>query len=153
MSMTRGELATDEQVQVFRSAAGFSPVMDGERIRAGLAAVGMHRVPLTDTGVLVVLQVLDAAMDALGPSDRSRIARAFTNRYGNEISHEDAPELTPKEWGVLRALADGHGTDGAATVIGVGRRTVSTHIESMLRKLNAKDRTQAVAEAFRRGML
>lgn len=149
----RGELATDEQVQTFRQAAGFSPVMDGERIRAGLAAVARRRAPLTDTGVLVVLQVLDAAMDALDAADRSRVARAFTNRYGNEISHPDAPDLTAKEWAVLRALADGVGTGGAARVAGVGVRTVSTHIESLLKKLGAHDRTHAVAEAYRRGML
>ena len=144
---------TDGQVDAFRRGALLGPSFDPERIRAGLAAVSRFRVPLTDIGVLVVLQILDAAMDALHVNDRSRVARAFLNRYGNEVSHDDAPQLTPKEWQVLRALAGGSGTEGAARVAGIGVRTVSTHIASLMTKLNASDRTHMVAEAFRRGML
>lgn len=149
----RGEQFTDGQVDAFRHGAGLSNVFQAERIRAGLAAVGRVRVPLSDLGVLVVLQILDAAMDALHPDDRSRVARAFVNRYGNEIATPGAPQLTPKEWQVLRALADGSGTEGAAKVIGAGARTVSTYIGNLMTKLDARNRTHAVAEAFRRGML
>lgn len=144
---------SDDQVATFRQAAGLSPVFADERIRAGLAAVNVRRTPLTDGGVLVVLQVLDAAMDALNECDRARVARSFTNKYGNELSNADAPDLAPREWRTLRLLAIGKKTDEISQEMNAGVRTINTYIANLLMKLNANNRTHAVAEAYRRGML
>lgn len=103
--------------------------------------------------VTMMLNVLDAAMDALTGQDRSRVARAFVHKYGSKISDDDAPTLTATQWRVLRALADGYSTQQCVFRLGMAYRTISFHIEQITRKLNANNRTHAVAEAFRRGML
>lgn len=152
MSTTRGEIS-DGTVEAFRQASGLTMVMSAERIRNGLAAVAERPTAASDMGVIVALQVVDAAMSALSSADRARVARAFVKKYAGATANPDAPELSPKQWAVLRSLAAGHGTAGTARVLGVGARTVSQHIERMMDKFGARDRTQIVAEAFRRGML
>lgn len=103
--------------------------------------------------VFTVLTMLDAAMDSLNEDERAKVARAFANKYGNEISHDNAPTLTPMEWRVLRLLAEGETTIGVGLRAHMGDRTVGTHIASMSRKFGVKNRHGLVAEAFRRGML
>lgn len=105
------------------------------------------------TPVFVALCMLDAAMDSLSEREREQVARAFTNKYGNEISHDAAPDFTAEEWKVLRLLADGETTLGIGIRAHKGERTVSTHMRSMMLKMNAKSRAHLIAEAFRKGML
>ena len=67
--------------------------------------------------------------------------------------HMSASELTPRETEVLRLVADGKPNKGIATALFISEGTVKTHINSLLRKLDAADRTQAVTVALRRGIL
>jgi DNA-binding NarL/FixJ family response regulator len=101
----------------------------------------------------MMLNIIDAAMDALNDTDRARVARAFANKYANEVTHPDAPDLTTEQWKVLRCLADGMSTTEMSKHLGAGRRTIETYIHALIGKLNVANRTHAVAEAFRRGML
>ena len=59
--------------------------------------------------------------------------------------------LTPRERSVLRLLADGHTTREIATLLSISVSTVRSHVEHILRKLNAHSRLEAVAIARRLG--
>jgi DNA-binding NarL/FixJ family response regulator len=61
--------------------------------------------------------------------------------------------LSERELDVLRLLANGMTNKDVAATLFISRATVKSHIENILRKLEASDRAAAVAEGFRRGLL
>jgi DNA-binding NarL/FixJ family response regulator len=61
--------------------------------------------------------------------------------------------LSDREHEVLRLLSDGMTNKDVAAALFISRATVKSHIENILRKLEASDRAAAVAEGFRRGLL
>lgn len=68
-----------------------------------------------------------------------------------------APEagspLTPRELEVLRLIADGLGNKEIAAALDVSVGTVKLHVQEILVKLQAADRTQAAVKALRQGLL
>lgn len=61
--------------------------------------------------------------------------------------------LTERERGVLRLIADGLSTKQIARSLFITERTVKFHVTSILAKLGADTRAQAVALAVQRGLL
>ncbi len=61
--------------------------------------------------------------------------------------------LSPRELSVLHLMAGGLKTEQIAVELKVAVGTVRTHIAQLYRKLDVNDRSAAVAEAMRRGML
>jgi DNA-binding NarL/FixJ family response regulator len=61
--------------------------------------------------------------------------------------------LSQREHEVLRLIADGLENQAIANVLFVSVETIRTHVKSILRKLSSRDRTHAVAVAFRSGVL
>ncbi|WP_020016163.1 response regulator [Promicromonospora sukumoe] len=64
-----------------------------------------------------------------------------------------APALTPREREVLALVAQGMTNAEIATALVVGVETVRTHVASVLGKLRARDRTQAVVLGYRAGLV
>lgn len=61
--------------------------------------------------------------------------------------------LTNRELTVLQELSNGRSTKEVAQQMFVSEETVKTHLKQVFKKLNVRDRTEAVAEAFRRGLV
>lgn len=57
--------------------------------------------------------------------------------------------LTPREREVVLWLARGKSAEDIATILRISRRTVEAHAQSVIQKLGASNRTQAVAIALR----
>ena len=64
-------------------------------------------------------------------------------------THARSERLTKREREVLQLLADGLRQGDIAERLFISQRTVGTHIENILRKLDVQSQTQAVALAFR----
>ena len=62
-------------------------------------------------------------------------------------------ELTPRELDVLALLAEGASNKGIARQLGISVHTAKFHVGSILDKLDATGRTDAVAHAARRGVI
>jgi len=62
-------------------------------------------------------------------------------------------ELSPRELQVLRCIADGRSNKEISQELNISLSTVKTHIEDVLRKLSASDRTQAAVKALKKGLL
>ena len=69
---------------------------------------------------------------------------------GDEPEPED---LTPRQQEVLRLLAQGQQNKEIAAALHISERTAKFHVEAVLRRLGAGNRTEAAAIAARRGLL
>jgi DNA-binding NarL/FixJ family response regulator len=61
--------------------------------------------------------------------------------------------LTPRELEVLSLLAQGLGNRVIARALDISVHTAKYHVASLLAKLGARSRTEAVAQAIRRGLV
>ena len=69
----------------------------------------------------------------------------------------DSPEedrvITKREEEVLQLIADGCSTPEVADQLYISQKTVKNHLASIYQKLDARDRTQAVLQAVRMGIV
>jgi two-component system NarL family response regulator len=63
-----------------------------------------------------------------------------------------ADELTEREREVLRLIAGGKSNREIGTTLNIAEGTVKAHVNNILNKLNANDRTQAAMIALQRGL-
>jgi DNA-binding CsgD family transcriptional regulator len=74
-------------------------------------------------------------------------------RGARPATRDNPASLTARELEVLRLLADGHTNPTIAQRLYVSPRTVDRHVSSLMRKLDARTRGQAVASARRLGAI
>jgi DNA-binding NarL/FixJ family response regulator len=87
-----------------------------------------------------------------------RAVHAGQKRVSSEVAAEIAEHstddaLTPREVDVLRLVAKGNANKEIAAQLSLTEETVKSHIRNILAKLEAKDRTHAVAIGARRGII
>ena len=88
--------------------------------------------------------------------------RLFRQFYSEELlellekSRKDVPvlklELSPRERQILGYVAQGFVNKEIAKELGISEQTVKNHVTSILRRLHAKDRTEAVVIAIKQGL-
>jgi PAS domain S-box-containing protein len=79
----------------------------------------------------------------------SEIDRLLARRRGDFAGLK----LTPRELEILQLAAKGHSGRRIAESLVITPATVKTHFENVYEKLRVRDRTAAVAEALRRGLI
>lgn len=62
-------------------------------------------------------------------------------------------DLTPRELQTLELLAEGYTNKQIATALKLSDYTIRHYVNNLMEKLQAADRTGAVAAAFRSGLL
>jgi two-component system, NarL family, response regulator LiaR len=148
------------------------PVLDG------IAAIGAIRRELPDVEVLALTSVLEDHLvvgairaGAIGyllkDTNAEDLCRAIKAAACGQVQIEPrvavrllrevrAPEnvevLTERETEVLRLLARGFSNKEMAQTLGIGEKTVKTHVSSVLSKLGVSSRTQAALHAVRIGL-
>jgi len=99
---------------------------------------------------------------AQDPALRAEIARRLEGLAGVTVETEPPagpPEgaetltLTPRELEVLQLMADGLANKEIAARLAFSTHTAKFHVESLLRKLEAVNRAEAVREGIRRGFI
>lgn len=108
------------------------------------------------------INVIDAITDLLAGRSpiSSTIARTIVRRLGGRGAEPDAakgdgaPEkLTPREMDILWGIAKGFTYGELAERLEISKQTVPVHIKNIYRKLQANNRSEAVYEASRRGLI
>jgi DNA-binding NarL/FixJ family response regulator len=84
---------------------------------------------------------------------RRAIARAAPTARINGTSRAIAAGLTAREKEILALLAAGRGTARIANELVISPKTVATHVQRILKKLDVHSRSEAVAFAYREGLV
>ena len=100
---------------------------------------------LTDLGARAAAAVVTRRLRALGARDIPRGPRPTTRN--------NPAELTARELEILQLLYEGLRNATIAERLFLSERTVENHVSSILRKLGARSRAEAVADARRIGVL
>lgn len=105
--------------------------------------LGARGFLLKDADQATILKTIRGAMKGEMYLEPSIAGKAFTtSATTNEIV------LTPREYDVLRQVAQGFHSKEIAETIGVSERTVKAHLTSIYNKLGVFSRAEAVAKAL-----
>lgn len=74
-------------------------------------------------------------------------------RLDRRDSRDQERVITKREEEVLQLIADGCSTSEVAERLFISQKTVKNHLASIYQKLDARDRTQAVIQAVRMGII
>jgi DNA-binding NarL/FixJ family response regulator len=115
---------------------------------------GFVRKSQSSAELIAAVQLVAAGHASLPPAITSRLLDAFLAENAAETTQAPlAVTLTRREHDVLRLMAEGRSTGQIAEQLVVQTSTVKTHVYHLLRKLGVNDRAQAVALAYRRGLV
>jgi DNA-binding CsgD family transcriptional regulator len=115
--------------------------------------------------VIVAIEISDPALadrlaSLLGSVTGIRLATpgeaatvALVSRDAQSLLEPADIELTPRERDVLVLMAEGASNKAIARQLGISVHTAKFHVGSLLDKLDATGRTDAVAHAARRGVI
>jgi len=102
------------------------------------AAAGQH--PINDT-LLRQPQVADKVLQQFQDLSWGKGVEAFVS------------PLTPRETEILTYMAQGYFNKQIAAALNISEQTIKNHITSILRKLDANARTEAVVTAIKKGLI
>ena len=102
--------------------------------------------------ILRAIQSADSGLVVLDPETARNLAARFGPASSN-ADQEFLEELTTREIEVLRMLAEGLGNKQIAPRLAISEHTVKFHISSILDKLGASRRTEAVTMGIRLGLV
>ena len=105
----------------------------------------------TSGEILAAIEAVAAGLVALHPEALDRRTRRPPAR--TRAVSEPAQPLTAREMEVLGMLADGLGNKIIAARLGISAHTVKFHVASIMAKLGAGSRTEAVTIGMRRGLV
>ena len=87
-------------------------------------------------------------------SERDRALLTLLRPHLQQAYHDaerrrsPVPELTPRQWELLKLIAVGHTNTQIARQLGLSEGTVRSHLENIYGRLNVSNRTAAVIRAF-----
>jgi len=109
-----------------------------------------------DAGAAEIQQALHrvaGGQAALDPAVQLHLVEAIADGVPSGPATAPLPDgLTPREAEVLTLIAAGLSNAEIAERLVVSEATVKSHVNHMLAKIGARDRAQAVAYAYRRGL-
>jgi two-component system, NarL family, nitrate/nitrite response regulator NarL len=144
---------TPAGVASVREAAAALPLVvlvDDEGHAAEALAHGARGAAGRDAGADRLAAALVAAARGLVAVDAALAPALLRPR---PVPAAQAEGLTPREAEVLALLAEGLSNKAIAARLGVAERTAKFHVESILGKLGAETRSEAIVLAARRGLV
>ena len=123
------------------------PQWISEALRLGVNAIVSREIGRDELGLAI--EAAEAGMVLLLPSSVQEILSHFPSHDVDELLEP----LTAREGQVLSMLGDGIGNKEIAARLSISEHTVKFHISSILGKLQAETRTEAVRRGIERGLI
>ncbi len=144
-------LAHDFSVVLLGNAA--SPNASAVALRAGVRAILPSDI--SPDQLTAALQAAASGLLVLHPAQApGNVNNGFSSGSArSQTLDELAESLTPRESEVLQMLASGLGNKEIAAKLAISEHTVKFHVASILGKLGAASRTEAVTLGIRRGLV
>jgi DNA-binding NarL/FixJ family response regulator len=122
-----------------------------EALRVGASGFLLKDAPADR--LLDAVRVAASGEALLAPSITRRLIERFTHAARPDAVPAPLAELTERELEVLRLVARGLSNGEIAGELVLGENTIKTHVGSILRKLDLRDRVQAVVLAYECGLV
>ena len=87
------------------------------------------------------------------PKVAEHVLEQFQELYWRSEAEGFISPLTPRETEILKYIAEGYLNKQIAAELGISEQTIKNHVTSILRKLNANARTEAVVVAIKQGLI
>jgi two-component system, NarL family, response regulator YdfI len=126
----------------------FAPEDIRDALRAGVKAMLSSNFAPDE-----IFPSIEAAFAGVVALDASAVETLL--RAPGAVSHDEAPveALTPREIEVLQLLASGLGNREIASRLKISAHTAKFHVASIMGKLGASTRTEAVTQGIRHGLI
>jgi DNA-binding NarL/FixJ family response regulator len=128
---------------------------DDENVYAALHAGAAAFLPkrARPTEIVNAVRLVAGGESLLFPAAIRSLAAQHATAATRTGTARAVDDLTPREREILRLMARGLSNAEIADELFLGLQTVKTHVSSLLRKLGARDRTQAVIAAYDSGLV
>lgn len=117
-------------------------------LHAGIHAILSREV--TREELRIAISAAESGLILLHPTSANMLARSLPVQND---SAEFVEALTPREQEVLRLVSEGLGNREIGGRLNISEHTVKFHISSILAKLGAASRAEAVSQGIRRGLI
>lgn len=114
--------------------------------------LGVRALLSRDAGAAEILAAVEAAAGGLAVVDPRELETLLASAAAAPVSAE-THTLTARELDVLRMMAEGAANKAIAWKLGISDHTVKFHVASILGKLHAASRTEAVTVGVRKGLI
>jgi DNA-binding NarL/FixJ family response regulator len=125
-----------------------------DAIRAGASGYLLKGTPAAR--LVEAIREVRSGGSIIQPQLARRLLRRFKPSPATEAPGEvgaGARSLSPREREILKLLARGLSNADVARALSVSRATVRTHLEHIYEKLEVSNRTEAVTEGIRQGLI
>lgn len=115
---------------------------------------GVHAILLADSAPREILSALEAAsagLAVISPEVLDSLLPAPAEAISDDLPLGEP--LTARESEILSLLADGAGNKEIASRLRISEHTVKFHVSSILAKLGAATRTEAVSRGYKEGLI
>jgi DNA-binding NarL/FixJ family response regulator len=149
--------AAGRALAALRDRIGAAIVVLADTPGASLDDERSHRGPVRgvlprDAGAAEIVAAIGAVAAGLVVRHPGVSLRRRAASLARGAAEPGAP-LTPREIEVLAMVADGLGNKAVAAALGISAHTAKYHVASILAKLGAASRAEAVAIGLRRGLV
>ena len=123
---------------------------DLDALRNGVRAVLPRN--MSTAGIVAAIEAVGVGLTVLLPEGLDNLLRESTVSH-RAVSPPLVEALTPREIEVLGMMVEGWGNKEISTRLGISEHTVKFHVASIMGKLNASSRTEAVTSGIRHGLI
>ena len=123
---------------------------DLDALRNGVRAVLPRN--MSPGGIVAAVEAVGAGLAVLLPEGLDTLLREGSASH-RAVSPPLVEALTPREIEVLTMMVEGWGNKEISTRLGISEHTVKFHVASIMGKLNASSRTEAVTSGIRHGLI
>jgi len=119
-----------------------------EALRAGAKAFLLKDVSRDD-----LVSVMRSVVDGKAHLQPELTGMMFERLMAMSAESQPPPAVTERELTVLNLLAHGASNKQIGLKLGISEHTVKSHVANIFAKLEARDRTEAVAKAIQKGLI